>query len=104
MPDAFDFTTSDILDWELDLIHNALIREEIDIFNHARMAARDDNIKLVELLEAILIGTAVSKDLPSNSLNRFSGINFEHQIRDGRWIRVKVAWVNNYAVITAHTI
>ena len=103
MADAFDFTTSEILDWELEKIHNALLREEVGISRHAKDAARDDNISLVQLLESILIGTAVSKDLPNNLLERVPGINYEHQI-DDRWIRVKVAWFEGYVVVTAYEI
>ena len=73
MADAFDFTISEILDWELEKIHNALLREEVGISRHAKDAARDDNISLVQLLESILIGTAVSKDLPNNLLERVPG-------------------------------
>ena len=104
MPDAFDFSTSEILDWELERIHTALIREEIDITDHARKAARDDQISPVDLLAAVLVGVAVSKDLPDNLLKRVAGINFEHRLHDGRWIRVKVAFINNYAIITAYKI
>jgi hypothetical protein len=57
---AFDFSTSEILDWELERIHTALIREEIDITDHARKAARDDEISPVDLLAAVLVGVAVS--------------------------------------------
>ena len=103
MADAFDFTTSKILDWELEKIHNALLREEIRISRHARDAAKDDNISLVQLLETILIGTPVSKDLANNALERIPGINFEHRI-DNRWIRVKVAWFEHYIVVTAYQI
>ena len=103
MADAFDFTTSEILDWELEKIHNALLREEAGISRHARDAAKDDNISLVQLLESILVGTAVSKDLPNNLLERIPGINYEHQI-DDRWIRVKVAWFEGYVVVTAYEI
>ncbi len=101
--DTFDFTTGEILDWELEKIHNALLREEVGISRHAKDAARDDNISLVQLLESILIGTAVSKDLPNNLLERVPGINYEHRI-DDRWIRVKVAWFEGYVVVTAYEI
>jgi hypothetical protein len=103
MMDAFDFTTSEILDWELEKIHNALLREEVGISRHARDAAKDDNISLVQLLESILVGTAVSKDLPNNPLERIPGINYEHRI-DDRWIRLKVAWFEGYVVVTAYEI
>ena len=104
MADAFDFSTSEILDWELEKIHNALLHEAVIITTHARKAARADRVTLVELLEAVLIGTPASKDLPNNQLDRIPGINYEHRIKDGRWIRVKVAWIEEYAVITVYTI
>jgi hypothetical protein len=88
----------------LNAIHEALIRQEIDITPHAEKAAEDESILLYELLEAILVGAAVSKDLPENTQDRIPGINFEHRTGDGRWIRVKVAHIDGYFVITAHTI
>ncbi len=104
MDRAFDFTTSEILEWELKNIEEALHREEIGITEHAAFAAKDDGIRLFELLEAILVGTAVSKDLPNNDLGRVAGINYEHKVRDRRWIRVKVSWTRGYAIITAYVI
>jgi Domain of unknown function (DUF4258) len=104
VPKAFDFTTSQILDWELEKIHDALIHEEIDVSDHARKAARDDKISPVDLLAAILVGIPVSKDLPDNNLKRVAGINFEHRLHDKRWIRVKIAFINNYIIITAYQI
>jgi hypothetical protein len=101
MPQPFDFTTSEILDWELE---NALDKQEIGITQHAADAATDDNLTLIQLLEAVLVGRPVSKDLPDNKLLRLPGINFEHQTGDARWYRVKVAWVNEYLIITAHTL
>lgn len=104
MKQGFDFSTAEILAWELELIHTALMREEISITDHARKAARDDNISPVDLLAAILVGLPVNKDLPDNTLKRVAGINFEHRLYDGRWIRIKVAYLGNYAIITAYTI
>ncbi len=101
---GFDESTKEILDWELEAIHTALINKEIDIHPHALKAARDENIPPRELLAAILVGRPSEKDLPNNPYQRFVGINFEHQTDDQRFIRVKVTWVGNYLVITAHTI
>ncbi len=102
--EAFDFTTTEILDWELEAIHRALLEKKIIITIHARRAARDDKIGLIELLETILVGIPVSKDLPDNDLQRVPGINYEHRISDQRWIRVKVAWIDKYAIITVYKI
>jgi hypothetical protein len=104
MQNGFDFTTDEILDWELEMIHRALLEQRILIENHAADEARNDKIKLVEVLQAILVGTATLKDLPGNTLGRVPGVNFEHRLDDGRWIRVKVGWLSGYAVITTHTI
>jgi hypothetical protein len=104
VPNGFDFSTPEILDWELDLIHTALWREEIKIHPHAFAAAQDEDIAPVALFEAILLGDPVSKDLPEDESNRKPGINFEYQIPDKRWIRVKVTYFDSYIVITVHTI
>ena len=104
MRNPFDFSTSEVLKSELDAIHAALERQQISISEHAEIEARAEKISLVYVLEAVLVGTAVSKDLPGNTLKRTPGINFEHKIPDGRWIRTKVAWVGKYLIITVHTI
>lgn len=103
MPEAFDFSTSEILDWEIERIHLALLQKQIRIEPHAVTEADYDNIPLVKVLEAILVGIPVSKDLPNNPLNRVPGINYEHQ-HESRWFRVKVAFIGKYAVITVHKI
>ena len=53
----FDFSTNLIFDWELSGIHEALIRQEINLTEHAINAAGDENIQLVDVLEVILVGT-----------------------------------------------
>jgi hypothetical protein len=103
VPDAFDFSTSEILAWELERIHQALLRKQIRIEPHAVTEADNDNIPLVKILEAILVGIPISKDLPNNILNRVPGINFEHR-HETKWFRVKVAFIGQYAVITVHKI
>ncbi len=104
MAEVFDFTTTEIFQWELEAIHRALLDKKVIITVHARRAAQADKVALVELLEAVLVGVAVSKDLPENDLQRVPGINFEHQISGHRWIRVKVAWIDRYAIITVYKI
>ena len=104
MKNPFDFSTSQILQIELDQIHKALIFQEIEISPHAEREANAENIPLVAILEAILVGTPVSKDLPNNDHNRTAGINFERQLDDKRWIRTKVSWFDGYVIITVHTI
>ncbi len=104
MRNPFNFSTPEILQSELDAIHEALIFQEIQFSQHAQEEADKEKIPLVAVLETILVGTPVSKDLPRNAGKRIPGINFEHKIADERWIRTKVAWVNNFLVITVHTI
>ncbi|NJK44114.1 MAG: hypothetical protein HC933_07320 [Pleurocapsa sp. SU_196_0] len=104
MLEPFDFSTPEILDWELELIHRALDQKNIEITFHALDAASDDDISPVSLLEAILVGLPVSKDLPENNLQQVPGLDFEHRLSDGRWIRVKIAWFGQYTIVTAHQI
>jgi hypothetical protein len=104
MKNPFDFTTSEILQSELDAIHLAIVYQELDITPHAEREAIAEKIPLVSVLEAVFVGRAVSKDLPDNDLNRVAGINFEHQMDDKRWIRAKVSWIKGFFVITVHTI
>ena len=104
MNNPFDFSTPIISRAELDAIHEALVFQEIDISTHAQHEAAAENIPLVALLETILVGRPVSKDLPHNAQQRIPGINFEHKMDDNRWIRTKVAWIDGYLIITVHTI
>jgi hypothetical protein len=104
MRNPFDFTTVEILDSELNAIHEALIDQAIGMTGHAADEAEIEDIPLVAIFEAILVGSAVSKDLPGNDKSRIPGINFENRMNDGRWIRTKVAWIDNYLIITVHTI
>jgi hypothetical protein len=104
MKNPLNFNTPDILQSELDAIHKALMLQEIFISKHAEAEAEAEEIPLVNMLEAVLVGTAVSKDLPNNSQNRVPGINFEYKIADGRHIRTKVSWFNGFWFITVHTI
>ena len=104
MKNPFDFSTSNILKSELDAIHEALIQQQIGITEHAEFEANTENIPLIDVFETLLVGTATSKDLPGNLKKRVPGINFEHKIADGRRIRLKVAWLDNYLVITVHSI
>lgn len=100
----FDLSTPEILESELSAIHDALLRQEIDIHPHALNAAREENIRPSELLAAILVGRPTEKDLTNNQYGRFAGIAFEHLMNDGRWIKVKVGDLGGIIVITVHTI
>lgn len=104
MRNPFNFSTPEILQSELDAIHQALMLQEIEISPHAEHEADAENIPLSAMLEAILVGTATSKDLPNNALKRIPGINFERQLDDKRWIRTKVAWFDGLILVTVHTV
>ena len=101
---GFDFGTAEILEWELEAIHKALMQQKIIIAKHAFDAADDEGIAYTAILETLLVGLAVSKDLPHNPLGRKAGMNFEHLLDDRRWIRVKVSWNGQYFVVTVHTV
>ncbi len=103
MHKGFDFSTSEILDWELEAIQRALWQQEIDIDDHALQRARERGITAVQLLEAIVFGEATTKDLPNNVLGRVPGVNFEYQLGT-RWIRIKVAYFDSYFVVTVHPV
>lgn len=103
MHQGFDFSISEILDWELEAIQRALWQQEIDIDDHAIQRARERGIAAVQLLEAIVFGEAISKDLPGNVLGRVPGVNFEHRL-DSRWIRIKVAFFDGYFIVTVHPV
>jgi hypothetical protein len=89
--------------WELQAIHQALVRQEIEISDHAYLEAGSENIPYVAMLEAILVGLPVNKDLLGNPLGQKAGTNFEHRLDDSRWIRVKVSWADRHYVVTTHT-
>ena len=82
MIEPFDFTTNEILDWELEMIQNALDKQEIEITQHAADAAEDDNLTLIQLLEAVLVGVPVSKDLPDNELQRLIHLSLLNDLCD----------------------
>ncbi|MEY4531839.1 MAG: hypothetical protein RLZZ156_2560 [Deinococcota bacterium] len=103
MKQGFDFSTPEILDWELDAVNVALFAQNLKISPHALQAARDEGIPYHAILETILVGVAVSKDLPDNGAGRQAGINFEYLFVK-RWLRVKVSWQKQYYAVTVHTI
>ena len=102
MKQGFDFSTSEILDWELEAISKSLFAQQLEISPHAYKAAQDEQIPYHAILETIMVGVAVSKDLPDNTLGRQVGINFEY-LFVGRWLRAKVSWEDEYYAVTIHT-
>ena len=103
LDDAFDLTTTTIVSWELELIWAAVDFGLITISRHADEAAIDDTVPTPAILRVILQGRPRSKDV-GYVANRWIGINFEGKIRGGRWIRVKVSWLDEYIVVTVHAL
>jgi hypothetical protein len=80
-----------------------LFAQQLEISPHAYSPARDEHIPYHAILETIMVGVAVSKDLPDNALGRQAGINFEY-LFVARWLRAKVSWDDEYFVVTIHTL
>lgn len=104
LSDAFDFSVDHPLSWEIDIIQRAVRDGRYRLLPHAIDRILDRGINARQVRQAILNGTAVSKDLPSNNINRVPGLNFEGTTDDGLTIRVKVTWSAGYAVVTAHEV
>ena len=101
--EAFDLTTTDIRQWELELIWKAEERGHLWISGHAQRAARDESIPIPVIHHVVRSGTPRSKDVTAAE-GRRPGINFEGKQRAGRWIRTKVSWDDRYLVATVHTL
>jgi hypothetical protein len=101
--DAFDLTTPEVLQWELELIWKAIDSAQIVLSEHAQRAATDDAIPRDAVWRVIRDGIRRSKDLDPAG-HRKIGINFEGKVRGGRWIRLKVSWWRRYIVATVHAL
>ena|ERR1700736_126715 len=102
LDDAFDLTTTAILQWELELIWAAVGLGIIEISDHADRAAADDAVPSAAMFRVVREGTPRSKDI--GRANRRVGINFEGKLRGGRWIRIKVSWQMRYVIVTVHAL
>jgi hypothetical protein len=103
LEEAFDLSTSDVLQWELELIWTAEALQLIILSPHARRAADDDTIPAKAVWRVIREGIPRSKDVERNG-GRKVGINFEGKRgRDG-WLRTKVTWQRRYVVATVHAL
>ena len=77
MPKGFDFSTTEILDWELEAIQRALWRQEIDIDDHAIRRATERGIAAVQLLvEEILLNNPIFHVAGKKRLTRDNKIEF----------------------------
>lgn len=100
---AFDLTTAEIVQWELELIWRA---EELDLLAvsaHARQAAKDDSVPMAAIRRVVRDGVPRSKDVTTEE-RRQIGVNFEGKRRGGGWLRAKVTWRDEYIVATVHAL
>jgi hypothetical protein len=103
LADAFDLTTTDILQWELELVWRAVELGVIELSQHAERAAADDTVPTAALFRVIRQGLPRSKDIGMTD-DRRPGINFEGKLPGRRWIRIKVSWRMRYVIVTVHTL
>ena len=98
MGEGFDYTTSDVHDWEIESIFDAIDTDTLIISQHAHNELSMDALTVDDVLDAIGNYDEVSKDLPGNPLRRAPGINFDTH-RSTLTIRVKVGWRERYYVV-----
>lgn len=100
--EAFDLTTTDIQQWELELIWSAERLGVLGLSSHARQAARDDSIPKEAIMRVVRDGVPRWKDVLLHA-TRQVGINFQGKRRGGR-LRTKVSWFDEYVVVTVHAL
>ena len=102
MSGGFDFSTDEVLDWELEAILRAVDEGSIMFSEHAASELSLDGLVVEDVLDAIAFYDEVSKDLPGNLLRRAPGINFDRHLQNVT-VRAKVGWNRRgyYIVITA---
>lgn len=64
MTEGFDFTTDDVLEWELEAIWAAIDQERLIFSRHAREELSLDALTLEDVLDALSFPDEVSKDPP----------------------------------------
>ncbi|WP_102128409.1 DUF4258 domain-containing protein [Deinococcus planocerae] len=98
MVPGFDFSTSEVLEWELAAIWKALDEDRLIFSRHAREELSLDALTLDDVLDAINFPDEVSKDLPGGP--RAPGLNFDRFLGSMR-LRAKVGWRDaTYIVVT----
>jgi hypothetical protein len=103
LDEAFDLTTTDIRQWELELIWSAEQLGILAVSRHAREAARDESIPPGAILRVVRDGVPRSKDIAQRSTRQI-GINFEGKRRGSGRLRTKVSWSRRYVIATVHTL
>ena len=105
LEEAFDLTTSQVLDWEIQLIRRALQERRIRFEVHSLDKLLERNILPQDVSNVLANGQAVSKDIGGSGIfDRRPGINFEGLASNNRQIRVKVSWFQGYVIVTVHAI
>lgn len=95
---GFDFSTPEVLDWEVRAIWAAMDADELRVSRHAREELGLDALTIEDVFDAIGYFDEVSKDLPENTRGRAPGINFDRHLGLVR-LRVKVGWRDVYYVV-----
>lgn len=93
---GFDFSTAEVLEWELEAIWAATDQERLVFSRHAREELGLDALTLDDVLDAINFPDEVTKDLPGG--HRAPGLNFDRHLERVR-IRAKVGWRETYYVV-----
>lgn len=102
--EAFDFSTNEVLGWEVERIRQAALQGKYIISDHAQKRMKERGIASKDVRDVLINGNCLSKDLPGNPHARGPGINVEGVIADGRQVRVKVSWRKGYVVVTTHEV
>lgn len=89
MTEGFDFTTNDVLEWELEAIWAAIDQERLIFSRHAREERSFGALTLEDALDALSFPDEVSRDLPGGS--RAPGLNFDCHLGRVR-LRARVGW------------
>lgn len=97
MSEGFDFSTAEVLDWEVQAVWDALDTGELRVSIHAQNEINLDALTLDAIYDAISYYDEVIKDRPGGG-NRAPGLNFDRFI--GRvCLRVKVGWRGTYYIV-----
>ena len=97
MSTGFDFSTAEVLDWEVQAVWEALDSGELRVSVHAQNEINLDALTLDDVYDAISYYDEVSKDLPGEG-SRAPGLNFDRFIGRVR-LRVKVGWRGTYYIV-----
>ncbi|WP_216329753.1 hypothetical protein [Deinococcus aestuarii] len=88
MSEGFDFSTAEVLNWEIQAVWEALESGELRVSIHAQNEINLDALTLEDVDDAISSYDEVSEDLPGAG-GRAPGLNFDRLLGRVR-LRVKV--------------